>query len=660
VQELSNGQIPFWNEFQLCGTSLLADGNTNILNPMTAFYLFLDGAWAYTFDVLLLFFVLIFGTWLYFRERGFSKTASLAGTLGYALSGQVIFWSLYHGMNLCLSFFPMTLFAFRKWEGTNGKLDPSDSGHPVQIYWRLLAFFSMFLSVLGGFIQFAFIAAASVVVEGVEEWSLRGVKSALKNRCLTILLAVTSASIVVIPTIEASIFSHRKLIPYFDALVADGFPLWSMVFWGTSFDRHDYPNYFYYIGIVLISLSVFAIRKCFKKTVPGPFIVYSFIFPVILVTVYLNILPKDFQFGVDSDPWRGMFVFSFALSILAATGTDLYITSVTNEKKLVLPPFELIIGSLVSVGVYSTTMSHPDLTNIALLGILIISGFCLSIILKKEEPKVKAFVSCIWVILLMVSNSFVPAGLYLSRNVARKPVDPWQIQQLPVEMFSNEGRFISIGYNTEGLEDWSIFNRIRALGGYGSFFPELVFTRMRDEGLLPSGFHAATHYRNSGNTDPNTLARYGVLYLIERKSAGTTFREGWKLTKTLSRNLIYMNPRYVGRSYLVNERGDILRGALITDNTNSHVKILVDANAGDTLVLADSWFPGWTCFDNGERVEGFNAHGFRGYQIKTSGVHEIEWIYKSSSFLAGFVISAISLVTFLVIVLWEVGINKRR
>jgi hypothetical protein len=227
-------------------------------------------------------------------------------------------------------------------------------------------------------------------------------------------------------------------------------------------------------------------------------------------------------------------------------------------------------------------------------------------------------------------------------------------------MLSDEGRFMTIGYDSGALECWGIFNGMRAIGGYGSFFPRSMFTRMRDEGLLASNFHAATRYRNNGNTDPNILAKYGVLYLIEKRSANISNRVGWELAKASPGSVIYVNPRYVGRAYLVNEEGNILKGARLVENTNSYTRIVVDANAGDTLVLADSWFPGWTCFDNGERVEGFNADGFRGYRIEASGRHEIEWIYRSSSFFVGLVISIISLVTFLLLVLWQLSSNRKK
>ena len=68
------------------------------------------------------------------------------------------------------------------------------------------------------------------------------------------------------------------------------------------------------------------------------------------------------------------------------------------------------------------------------------------------------------------------------------------------------------------------------------------------------------------------------------------------------------------------------------------------------MILADSWFPGWECYNNGKKVKYFDADGFRGYHIEKTGLHKIEWIYKPLSFLIGFVISGISLIAFLLLI----------
>jgi hypothetical protein len=64
------------------------------------------------------------------------------------------------------------------------------------------------------------------------------------------------------------------------------------------------------------------------------------------------------------------------------------------------------------------------------------------------------------------------------------------------------------------------------------------------------------------------------------------------------------------------------------------------------LILADSWFPGWKCYDNGTRADGFDAEGFRGYRVKKTGFHEVEWVYQSTYFLTGLVMFFISIIIF--------------
>lgn len=655
ANEILNGRIPLWNEFQFCGTTLLADGNTNILNPMMIFYLLIDPYWAYTLDVLLLFVILIAGTWLYFREKGFSKIAAIIGTVGYAFSGQVIFWSLYHSMNLSLALFPLTLFAFRKSERADkrGLLRKAASFYSVR--WKAVAFISIFISALGGFIQFAFLAVTAVFAEGIDNFSLEEIKKVIKNRFLTIILGILSASVIIIPTIEASLFSHRKLIPYFDWIMPNGLPLWLMTFWGTSMGQHFYPNYFYYLGIVLIGLAIFSIRKQFKKIFLNPFFVYSLIFPAILAASYFKILPTNFQFGVPSDPWRGMFIFALSLSICAAKGYQLYVTYLKSSNKLLLPPFEFLIIGLVSifVGLNKFGEYRIEKTYIFLLGMIALCGFALSFAAGKRNYKFKVVLFSTWLVLLLIYNSFWPSELYLSKNVIPKR----NIMHKPLQTSCDEGRvlYITRGY---GVEDWGIYNGIRMVGGYGSFVPISIFLRMRSDGLLPPNPNAIMHYQNNNNTNPEVLAKYGVLYLVKECGVGSDIEETWQPFEVLPDAAIYKNPKYSGRAYLINKEGSILKKADIVKNTNSYVRISLDAIAGDILVLADSWSPGWKCYDNGEAVNGFDADGFRGYTIRRTTHHEIEWIYRPFSFFIGLAISIISLASFMLLAFREATSNK--
>ncbi len=594
-KEILNGVIPFWNEYQFCGISFLADGTTNTLNPVSIFYLFLSPEWAYTFGMIILFFVLVFGSWKYFRIIGFSKLASFVGTFGFAFSGQVLFWSLYHGMNLSLALFPCILLTFRLYEKTG------------ELKWQLIAFVLLFMNYTGGFIQFAMFSSVVFCIEGMKKYSFYEIKKAFKDRFSTVFLAMISAMFIMIPTIQTANFSHRKLIQYFSGLIPKFSHLINMMLFGTSFGPHGYPNYFYYLGGMLIILFVFGIIKLSKKEIFTPLFIYSLLFPLLFLCVSSGILPKNFQFGVASDPFRGIFVFIFTMTIIAGKGIDILIKNLKNSK------------------------------------------------LKNKDIKIKIITTALF--LLVISNAFSSAKYYLKKNVIHNyhdeinAVAKWQKQGLNISNLQNEGRVVVIDDGKQifngMLEQWATFYKIRALGSYSTFYPKSIFSRVKKDKLFPEDSHAASHFRNNLRLDTKLMAKYGVIYLIQDGKSDNKQIRKWKLAEKISNDLyLYKNPEYVGRSYIVNKKGNIIRGARILKNKNSYVKIAVNVKAGETLILADSWFPGWNCYVNGEKANGFDADGFRGYKFNKSGNYIVEWKYQPKSFLYGGILSIIGLVIF--------------
>lgn len=643
--EIKSGYIPFWNEFQFCGTTLLADGNTNFLNPVFFLYFFMQPSWAYTFGVIVLFFVLIMGAWFYFRERGLSKIPALAGTLGYGFGGQIIFWSLYHGMNLSLALFPWILFALRRKEKWN--FAPAGQEKTFRCRkWRILAFSLVFVFAMGGFIQFTFIALIAVFLEGIESFDFQSIKKSFKERGLLLLLGLSSASCGILPTIESGILSHRKLIPYFEGLFPEIQPLWRMTFFGTSFGEHGYPNYFYYVGIIILALFFFYVRKDIKRIIFYPLFWYAVIFPFLIMAVCFKRLPLNFQFGVQSDPWRGMFVFIFFVSLCAAQGSELYFRELRNNNKLVFPPLEILLAGVIlffTLFCHKSSIISIEKGVIFVLAAAIWAGFILTVVMGQKKSEIRICIFSVWLIFLMAANSFSASKSYLSANVLHNPSYPWQRGPLPVEMLCGQGRVITLGNNRKYLEDWAVYHRIRSLGGYGSFIPKSIFMRTKEDGLFSWDFREPKHFKNNLKWSKDIMAKYGVLYLIDDRFLKDGEIKGWELAKVSNTTLIYKNPAYVGRAYLLDSRGNLSKGAGITKNTNSYVKISVEADEGETLILADSWFSGWQCYDNGRRVNGYDARGFRGYKIEDSGHHEVEWVYSPLSFWTGGVISVFSL-----------------
>jgi len=65
------------------------------------------------------------------------------------------------------------------------------------------------------------------------------------------------------------------------------------------------------------------------------------------------------------------------------------------------------------------------------------------------------------------------------------------------------------------------------------------------------------------------------------------------------------------------------------------------------LVLADTWYPGWEAYIDGQRTEIFVTNGVqRGIYIEGAGTHEVEFRFVSKSFLAGVATSLATLLLF--------------
>ncbi|MBA4603920.1 YfhO family protein [Thermoactinomyces mirandus] len=86
------------------------------------------------------------------------------------------------------------------------------------------------------------------------------------------------------------------------------------------------------------------------------------------------------------------------------------------------------------------------------------------------------------------------------------------------------------------------------------------------------------------------------------------------------------------------------KGLKTTEITNNRVKGTVSAKNGGTLFLSIPYSSGWKAFVDGKEVETFPVHhAFTGLKVG-SGVHEIELRFTPPGFVAGLVVSGISLV----------------
>ncbi len=72
------------------------------------------------------------------------------------------------------------------------------------------------------------------------------------------------------------------------------------------------------------------------------------------------------------------------------------------------------------------------------------------------------------------------------------------------------------------------------------------------------------------------------------------------------------------------------------------VVVKTELEAPGILVLGDTWYPGWTAYDNGKETKIYRAnYVLRGVYLG-SGEHTVEFVYDPLSFKAGLAVTCLS------------------
>jgi len=144
---------------------------------------------------------------------------------------------------------------------------------------------------------------------------------------------------------------------------------------------------------------------------------------------------------------------------------------------------------------------------------------------------------------------------------------------------------------------------------------------------------------NYPEPDSPLLDALGVKYLVTRREVG----EGWRPVDELEAP-IYENLEVHPRAYVVSDdESDGSVPARFERDEPNHVTLTVVAGSPGTLVLTDSYYPGWRAWVDGERRPINQAnHAFRGIPIP-SGRHEVEMRYEPGSFRVGLFVSLAAL-----------------
>jgi hypothetical protein len=336
---LDKAALPAWNQREGFGMPLIANLNTEVLNPLKLFLNLFPGP--YLQDVFYLLRLLVMGifTFLFLRERKLPSWPALLGSSFFMLSGYSIWWINLHPLSTVM-YLPAVFYFYERWGNRGGLKSP----FLMSLFLCFALVSGKIPDVLMGLTLLLFYAAW----KGAGEDSLRGLCREWTR--------------VFVVTVSGALMAAAALMPFLE-LYFRASPLAKAIRTGAA--SHSIPlitsvsllqplflgwrNYFYgswlkwspemllpHAGIVVAFLSIYALSqiRLLKKTVP--FLVFSLL---VFFMVY-GIFPSRFIArlpvfeSVEFLKYNAMFY--FCLAVMSAHAFEDLLSEKASRKKFVL------------------------------------------------------------------------------------------------------------------------------------------------------------------------------------------------------------------------------------------------------------------------------------------------------------------------------------
>jgi len=121
VAEMRAGRLPIWNPHHLCGAPLYANPNFFHLHPISALFLVLPFATAFSFALAGLSVLMALGAGLWLRARGASTAAAIAGGAALALGGLGASLTNMYNLQASYAALPWALWSVTRWSDSGSR-----------------------------------------------------------------------------------------------------------------------------------------------------------------------------------------------------------------------------------------------------------------------------------------------------------------------------------------------------------------------------------------------------------------------------------------------------------------------------------------------------------------------------------------------------------
>lgn len=672
---LKKGQLPLWNPHILGGLPLLANFQSAAFSPTLFLYFLFDDINAWSLQVFFQHVLVIAFTYLFIREIGISKLASVFGSVFFAFCGYSLIWSQWNGHTLAVSFIPLLLFFEYRW---------FRGGGVANLGGGAIAFL---LQVVSGYPQ-------SILYTGIVSLVLWIFVS--KGRCFWkrsfawgafMLLGFGLSAFQLLPGIE--LFYHSQWT-YETHPFEWAFLPWSKIitfiapdyfgnhstgnYWGPQ----DYTSNTGYVGIVVFVLATSSFfNKAFYKQR-----MYLFSFTILVLSLVLSFatplsifLWKKGVFGMSAaSAHRALVVSNFGFCLCASYAIDYYRKNLHYLSWGFVSTFALLFGFVLgSIYLYY----HFDdfhfriaLRNLVLPFFIYFIFFVGYNLFRRHKSAV-----LILIFFLGVFELFRFGWKFTSFS-KRELIYP----DTPVITFLKEQDkpFRMLAVDTMPV-NFQMAYGFETIGGY--------------ETMRPMFMSKLIAFINSENLKASPASRYGIIdnetsrildlvntkyFLVLKENGeipvkfmGNRFESVFEDRSTA----ILENKDSLPRAFMVYdwevvEDGNVLTGLLQQDfrdkiyldkkvylnlakfSTRQSVSYLyydyqrsildVDTGSAGILFISDSYYPGWKAYVDGVETEIIRAnYAFRAIPIE-HGRHTVEFVYKPQSFFLGVWVSFLS------------------
>lgn len=684
TEEFKQRRVPLWNPYVFSGNIHAATYQAAVWYPFNFLYFLLPQADAWSMFILLQPILVGWFTFLFMRSQGISARGSLFGSIAFAFSGWMIAWweesiVIVHS----ILWLPLALYAVarRRW---------------------LLLVFALSMSILAGFLQMSIYLFATVIV-----WSIycqychprpdRG--SSLSQRWIpafvgmtfiitAILLVLLITAIQWAPALEAYFLSPRGTVAatfLFDQYLVPLRHLITLVvpdFWGNPGSyNYFFPRLFYHEKVVWIGLF------------PLLFAVYGFrmrfwgIFTIIVLSLGFA-LPTSWIWYIlrvpvlsAAQPARIFVLFAFGASVLSAYGMDAWLSGRIPKKRiaLILLVLLVVLTVLWSFVLFAKWKLAQDST-LSLKDIELYGRYATISLRNLFIPTFSFFMA--FVVLFFIKNKKLAFGFIILVTIA------WSLYAADKFLYFSDRRFeFPETAPITKLKELTSNNYARVWGyGDAAFTPNMLsyyglYSPEGYDALFSREYGELLHTIKSGGVvsdqidrtdailkgmterDPmdqspirlQLMSQLGVRYILEYKNAEnkdalssdkrfppSLFTVSWE--NDLWRIWEYTNAR--PRAWFEGE-GNVL----IRRYEPNVVELRVSAKTGGTVVLSDTYYPGWVA-----RVDGIvtpiyrTDYTLRGIPVE-SGSHTVILTYEPLSFRLGLLGSGLGIVV-IACVLW--------